>query len=93
MDETGFGNGKLSDKARAIYEMRIAPTLTEADYGKYIVIDTETGEYEIDANHYAAAQRAILKRPDARTRIGARIGFRAVYNNWATFPAPHVGAS
>lgn len=30
---TGFGNGELSDKARAIYKMRIAPTLTEADYG------------------------------------------------------------
>ena len=59
--ETGFGDSELGRKAKALYERNIAPTLTESDIGKYLVIDTETGDYELDSNNYAASHRAFLK--------------------------------
>jgi len=89
--ETGFGSSELGQKAKALYERNIAPTLTEADFGKYLVIDTETGDYELDSSDYAASHRAFLKRPGVRTRYGARIGYRAVYNSWRVRPAPDAG--
>lgn len=75
--DTGFGESELAQKAKVFYEQRIVPTLTDADYGKYLVIDTETGDFEIDADSYQASHRAYLKRPGARTRFGVRVGFAA----------------
>jgi hypothetical protein len=76
----------MGRKARHLFENVVAPTLTDTDVGKYLVINTETGEFEINADNYAASRRASQKRPEARTRYGARIGFRAASRNWATFP-------
>ena len=84
--ETGFGGSDMGLKAKQIFQHRVAPILTDGDYGKYVVIDTETGEFEIDADSYQASRRAYDKRPGARTRYGARIGFRAASRNWPTFP-------
>ena len=42
-------------------------------HGKYIVIDVDSGEYEIDAEHLAASDRAHAKHPGGRFYV-ARIG-------------------
>ena len=39
-------------KAVSIYETRIKPGLTEADLGKLLIINTETGEYELFQDEY-----------------------------------------
>ena len=75
--DTGFGDSEMGQKARAWFEERIAATLTEGDIGKHLVIDTETGDYELDVNKYEASNRAYRKRPEARTRYGVKLGYRA----------------
>jgi 2-succinyl-5-enolpyruvyl-6-hydroxy-3-cyclohexene-1-carboxylate synthase len=48
-----------------IYERRLRHVLEPQHNGKYVVIDVETGEYEVDENHLAASDRAAAKRPGA----------------------------
>jgi hypothetical protein len=43
-----------------------------------VVVDIETGTYEIDADDLAATKRALAKRPDA-VLYGVRIGSPMVY--------------
>jgi len=48
--------------------------LEPAHNGKYIVIDVDSGDYEMDADHMTASNRAAAKRPGARlyaTRVGS----------------------
>lgn len=51
---------------------------TEENIGKQIVIDIETGEYEIDDSGLDASLRMLERKPDAAL-YGARIGYNAVY--------------
>jgi len=66
-------------RGQAIDESQIRPRVERDHFGKYLVIDIEYGEYEIDADHLAASNRAAAKHPDAplfATRIGYRAGGR-----------------
>jgi hypothetical protein len=49
-----------------IYERDIAPKLKAGDEGKYVVIDIESGDYEIDADEIAASDRLLARHPDAQ---------------------------
>ena len=46
------------DKAKRIFAEQIRPTLTEADKGRYVTINTDTGEFEIDDDDLASSLRA-----------------------------------
>jgi hypothetical protein len=65
---------EFARRGDAIYE-RILPVLVPGDEGKTIAIDIETGEYEVDADESAAADRLIARIPDAQVwvrEIGSR---------------------
>ena len=66
-----------------IYERDIEPRVGPEDRGKYVVIDIETGAFEIDANDIEATHRLRARVPDAQIwlrRVGSpyarRYGFR-----------------
>src|SRR5437870_4484470 len=62
-----------------IYDRDIQPHVTAADEGKYVLIDIETGDYEIDADEIAASDRLLARHPDAQvwmTRVGSRYARR-----------------
>ena len=82
IDNTGFGRleDELETKAKAIFDNKILSTLSNSDIGKYLVIDTQTDEWELDESDYQASLRAYNKNPGTRTRYGVRVGHRAVYN-------------
>ena len=46
--------------------------------GKFLILDVNTGDYEIDAEDLAASKRPLARRPDA-ILFGVRIGHRAAY--------------
>ena len=48
---------EIEKKAMAIYESRIKPDLTEADLGKLLIINTETGEYELFKDEHEGRMR------------------------------------
>lgn len=48
-----------------IFEQIVRPTLRPEDDGKYVAIDIDTGDYEMDASDYAAIMRLRGKHPEA----------------------------
>ncbi len=77
--------GEIARRGTELYEKNIRERVETEHHGKYLVLDIETGEYEIDSDHLAALKRAHRKRPDALLftlrvghktagRIGARSG-------------------
>ena len=52
---------------------------TPANLGKQIIINVQTGEYEIDESASAATDRSFAKDPNAAL-YGFRIGYNAVYS-------------
>lgn len=62
-------------RGKEIYDTQIRPQVeTDENIGKIIVIDVDTGDYEIDPDHLSAAHRARNKRPHALL-FATRIGF------------------
>ncbi len=58
-----------------IYDRDIRPHIEPADEGKFVVIDIEMGEYEVDRDELAASDRLLARRLDAQMwtrRIGSR---------------------
>jgi hypothetical protein len=76
-------SGLIAQRGQRIYEQQLRQLLEPAHNGKYVVIDVDTGEYELDADHLAASDRAAAKHPNASlyaTRVGSptlgRVGGR-----------------
>ena len=63
---------------RRHYERRIRDKVELKHKGKFLVIDNETGEYEIDIDDMVATKRLLVKYPDA-VIYGVRIGFPTAY--------------
>ncbi|NOT01023.1 MAG: hypothetical protein HOP29_10385 [Phycisphaerales bacterium] len=67
--------GDVVARGTRIYEDRLRSELEPRHNGKFVVIDVETGEYELDDDHLAASDRAAAKRAGAllyATRVGSR---------------------
>jgi hypothetical protein len=62
-----------------IYHRAIAPQVGPEDEGKFVVIDIETGAYEIDQDELTASDRLLARRLDAQMwtlRVGSRYARR-----------------
>ena len=60
---------RLAEEARRgqeAFERYIRPGLRPEDDGKYVAIESETGEYEIDADDFSATGRLLARSPGAR---------------------------
>lgn len=84
MNSTRPSATEIAQRGAAFYEANIRPLVEGDHFGEYLVLDIETGDYEIDADHLAASDRAAAKRPNAPLfalrighRAGGRIGARA----------------
>ena len=62
-----------------IYEQQIKAEIEDGNRGKFLVINTETGEYEMDADDVLAAKRAKFRFPDAPL-FSMRIGHASAYH-------------
>ncbi len=69
--------GRIADE---FYQTRIRPVVeTEENIGKMLILDVQSGDYEIDDmnNSLALNKRMLAKHPDSRL-AGFRIGYDAV---------------
>ena len=64
--------------AEEIYDRLIRPALRPEDDGKYVAVADESGDFEINANDYAATGRLLARRPGARLWL-MRTGPSAAY--------------
>lgn len=83
MKSANSSTSDTAERGAKFYQQQLRALLEPEHNGKYVVIDVETGEYELDEDHLAASDRAAAKRPGAplyATRVGfgylGRIGGR-----------------
>jgi hypothetical protein len=60
------------------FDRHVRPMLRPEDDGKFVAIDIDTGDHEIDEDDYAAVMRLRTRRPSAEVWLG-RIGQPAAY--------------
>ena len=79
MPHARLSNEEIDRRGQELYDSKIrAQVETPENIGKQIVMDVETGEYEIDEAGLQASRRLMAKHPDAAL-YGLRIGYNAVY--------------
>ena len=78
MAQPKLGPEERAAFAETLYREKIRPTLTEADIGKFVIIDINSGEYEIDEDDITASIRLHKRQSDAFGYI-MRVGYSAAY--------------
>lgn len=78
MPHPRYSSHESAERGRKLYDEKLRAQVEPGNTGKFLVIDIETGEYEIDQDELAALKRAKAKRPDA-PRYLLRIGHRGAY--------------
>jgi hypothetical protein len=61
-----------------IYRQRIRPHVLPRHKGEFLVLDVNTGEYEVDEDDRVASDR-LRKRVPGGEFYGLRIGYRSAY--------------
>lgn len=79
-----YSTEEIVRRGKALYEQQLRAQVEAGNSGKVLVINVETGEYEMDKDHLAASDRAAAKYPGAplyAMRIGSpalgRLGARS----------------
>lgn len=78
MSYSHYTPDEIESRGEAIYDRRIRPSVEPGNKGKFVVIDIESGEYELDDDDLQATKRALKKRADA-VLYGLRIGYPTAY--------------
>lgn len=77
---------EIAERGEAIYHERIRPYVEDDHRGDFLVVDIETGEYEIDREDIVASKRILARRPEAVLH-GLRIGYPVAYRLGGWFAA------
>src|SRR6202043_3395522 len=59
-----YSKEEFARRGDALVGSKVRPSLTTADEDKFVAIDIETGEYELDKNEMKAADRLRKRVPD-----------------------------
>jgi hypothetical protein len=74
MGHPRYSKDEIIRRGEELYEQRIRAQVEEQNIGRILVVDIETGEYEIDDDHLEATRRALAKHPGAAL-YSLRIGY------------------
>jgi hypothetical protein len=78
MSEQTTQLGETAALGKAIFRQRIQPLLGPGEEGRFVVIDVDSGDFEIDDSDLEATLRLKQRRPPGRF-FGLRIGHRTGY--------------
>jgi hypothetical protein len=78
MPHSRYSSEEIASLGQARYDQEIQNQLDASARGKFLVLDIETGEYEIDVDERVALKRARSKHPDAALYL-LRIGHPTAY--------------
>ncbi len=78
MPYANYTTEEVAARGEAIYAKQIRAQVEAGNQGKFLVLDIETGDYEIDAEDLQATLRMLAKRP-AAVLYGLRIGYPTAY--------------
>jgi hypothetical protein len=72
-----YSTHEIVERGKAIYAQQISEKVgREENIGKFLIIDIETGDFEMDEDEIAASQRAHAHHPGGAF-FGMRIGYEA----------------
>jgi hypothetical protein len=74
-----YNKEEFAQRGDSIYDTQIHPLVHPEDNGKYVLIDIDSGEYEMDTDEIAASDRLLARRPNAQVwlvRVGSRFARR-----------------
>jgi hypothetical protein len=74
-----YSKDEFARRGEEIFARDIRPHLKPGHEEDFVLIDIETGAYEIDANELEASDRLRARHPDAQVwmrRVGSRIAYR-----------------
>jgi hypothetical protein len=69
---------EIARRGEEIYHRDLLASVEAMNKGKFLVIDIETGDYEIDDDDLTATRRLLARHPTAET-YGVRIGYPTAY--------------
>ena len=69
---------ELARLGSEVFDRHVRPVLRPEDDGKFVALDIDTGDHEIDEDDYAAVTRLQARRPSAEVWLG-RVGQPAAY--------------
>ena len=79
MPHPRFSSEEIAQRGEGIYDRNIRAQVQDSYEGKILVINIETGEYEIADTTLQGADRLLAKHSDAPL-YSLRIGYDAVYS-------------
>ncbi len=77
--EPRYSKEEFARRGDEIYDRVVAPRVKAEDEGKFVVIDIETEDFEVDADEIVASHRVRDRNPDAQmwlTKVGSRYAYR-----------------
>ena len=79
----------LAERGNELFERRVRPRVNvERDARKFVAIDTESGDYEVDRAEMKAIDRLLERRPAAKGRIWLRrVGSESAHRMGGRFQA------
>ncbi|MFN0051496.1 MAG: hypothetical protein ACKV0T_04850 [Planctomycetales bacterium] len=78
MPYASYSPEQVVSRGQEIYERDIRSRVETGNDGKFVVIDIETGDFEVDEEDLMASKRLLARRPNA-VIYGLRVGRRAAY--------------
>ena len=78
MPYANYTSKEVASRGEAIYNQEIRDRVEPTHKGKFLVIDIETGEYEMNADDLVATKRLLAKHPKAVV-YGLQIGAPTAY--------------
>ena len=88
MASRAYEPGELAARGESIYQEQVLPQVGQVEKGTFVVIDVESGDYEVDPRDATATRRLLKRRPEAVT-YGVRVGYRAAYSHVGGFRMPN----
>lgn len=61
-----YHRDEVARRGDELYECQILPRLGAEAEGQFVLIDVETGDYEVDSDELAASDRLLARHPDAQ---------------------------
>ena len=74
-----YSKQEFGERGDAWYDRLVTPETEQQHRNAFILIDIETGDFEIDRDEIAASDRLLSRRPNAQVwmrRVGSRYAYR-----------------
>ncbi len=78
MPRTQYTNEEIARIANEIYRRDIRDKVMPQHKGKFLILDIESGDYEMDEDDLSAEEILRARRPDG-VLFGLRIGYQTAY--------------